>query len=326
MEQDVILRVEGLKKYFPISQNLWSFLRGKREFIHAVDGVDFNVKRGETFGLVGESGCGKTTLGRTIIRLYEPTAGRVVFEGKDIFKLSSRELQKVRRSMQIVFQDPYASLEPKMTAGQIIEEPLIIHNILDRHHRRQRVIELLEMIGLSERDYDRYPRHFSGGQRQRIALARSLALNPRLIVADEPVSALDVSIRAQILNLMMDLQKELGLTYIMIAHDMSLVRQVCDRVAVMYVGKIVETADTEELYSHPAHPYTRALLSAVPIADPTKKMAALPLQGDFPSPIHLPSGCRFHTRCPIMVESCRAEEPKLMDVGKGHLVACHLAA
>lgn len=228
--------------------------------------------------------------------------------------------------MQIVFQDPYASLEPKMTAGQIIEEPLIIHNILDRHHRRQRVIELLEMIGLSERDYDRYPRHFSGGQRQRIALARSLALNPRLIVADEPVSALDVSIRAQILNLMMDLQKELGLTYIMIAHDMSLVRQVCDRVAVMYVGKIVETADTEELYSHPAHPYTRALLSAVPIADPTKKMAALPLQGDFPSPIHLPSGCRFHTRCPIMVESCRAEEPKLMDVGKGHLVACHLAA
>jgi len=326
MEQDVILRVEGLKKYFPISQNLWSFLRGKREFIHAVDGVDFNVKRGETFGLVGESGCGKTTLGRTIIRLYEPTAGRVVFEGKDIFKLSSRELQKVRRSMQIVFQDPYASLEPKMTAGQIIEEPLIIHNILDRHHRRQRVIELLEMIGLSERDYDRYPRHFSGGQRQRIALARSLALNPRLIVADEPVSALDVSIRAQILNLMMDLQEELGLTYIMIAHDMSLVRQVCDRVAVMYVGKIVETADTEELYSHPAHPYTRALLSAVPIADPTKKMAALPLQGDFPSPIHLPSGCRFHTRCPIMVESCRAEEPKLMDVGKGHLVACHLAA
>lgn len=326
MEQDIILKVEGLKKYFPVSQGLWSLLRSKREFIHAVDGVDFEVKRGETFGLVGESGCGKTTLGRTIIRLYEPTAGSVIFEGKDIFKLSSRELQKVRRSMQIVFQDPYASLEPKMTAGQIIEEPLIIHNVLDSQGRRHRVVELLEMIGLSERDYDRYPRHFSGGQRQRIALARSLALNPKLIIADEPVSALDVSIRAQILNLMMDLRKELGLTYIMVAHDMSLVRQVCDRVAVMYVGKIVEMTDTEDLYNRPVHPYTRALLSAVPIADPTKKMAALPLQGEFPSPIHLPLGCRFHTRCPMRCENCPAEEPALRDIGNGHMVACHLAA
>jgi oligopeptide/dipeptide ABC transporter ATP-binding protein len=326
MESDVILKVEGVKKYFPVSQSLASLLRRRAMFIHAVDGVDFEVKRGETFGLVGESGCGKTTLGRTLIRLYEPTAGKAIFEGKDIFQLGNRELNEVRRSIQMVFQDPFASLEPRMTAGQIIEEPLIIHKGLDPEERRRRVTELLELIGLAAKDYSRYPRHFSGGQRQRIALARSLALNPKLIIADEPVSALDVSIRAQILNLIKDLQKTFGLTYILVAHDMSIVRQMCSRVAVMYVGKIVELAETEELFESPLHPYTKALLSAVPVPDPEKSLTSKPLQGDLPSPIYLPSGCRFHTRCPMRVAGCTIEEPKLRAIRIGHQVACHLAA
>lgn len=316
-----LIEVEHLKKYFPIRKGL---LAREVARVHAVDDVTFAVREGETLGLVGESGCGKSTLGRTIVRLLEPTEGSVVFEGRDISKLGTRALRPLRRQMQMVFQDPYASLNPRKRVGSIIGTPLKIHGVA-RSERRQRVQELLETVGLSPEHYNRYPHEFSGGQRQRIGVARALALNPKLIVADEPVSALDVSIQSQMLNLLDDLQRELQLTYIFIAHDLGVVRHVSNRIAVMYLGKLVELSPAEELYQRPIMPYTEALLSAVPIPDPdlSHQRERIVLQGDVPSPINPPSGCRFHPRCRYMTDICREVEPPLVDYGRGHLAACH---
>jgi oligopeptide/dipeptide ABC transporter ATP-binding protein len=318
---DPLIEVRSLKKYFPIRKGLLQREAGR---VHAVDDVTFAVREGETLGLVGESGCGKSTLGRTIVRLLEPTAGAVVFEGRDISKLGVRALRPLRRQMQMVFQDPYASLNPRKRVGSIIGTPMKIHGV-DRSERRQRVQELLETVGLSPEHYNRFPHEFSGGQRQRIGVARALALQPKLIVADEPVSALDVSIQSQMLNLLDDLQKELRLTYIFIAHDLGVVRHVSNRIAVMYLGKLVELAPAEELYQRPIMPYTEALLSAVPIPDPdlSQKRERIVLEGDVPSPINPPSGCRFHPRCRYMTDICREVEPPLTDYGHGHLAACH---
>jgi peptide/nickel transport system ATP-binding protein len=316
-----LIEVQHLKKYFPIRKGLLS-----REVarVHAVDDVTFAVREGETLGLVGESGCGKSTLGRTIVRLLEPTEGSVVFEGRDISKLGRRAMRPLRREMQMVFQDPYASLNPRKRVGSIIGTPLKIHGV-ERSKRRERVQELLETVGLSPEHYNRYPHEFSGGQRQRIGVARALALNPKLVVADEPVSALDVSIQSQMLNLLDDLQQELRLTYIFIAHDLGVVRHVSNRIAVMYLGKLVELSPAEELYKQPIMPYTEALLSAVPIPDPdlSHQRERIVLQGDVPSPINPPSGCRFHPRCRYMTDICKEVEPPLVDYGRGHLAACH---
>jgi len=316
-----LVEVNSVKKYFPIRRGL---LQREVGHVHAVDDVTFAVKEGETLGLVGESGCGKSTLGRTIVRLLEPTDGSVVFEGRDISSLGARSLRPLRREMQMVFQDPYASLNPRKRVGSIIGTPLKIHGV-DKSERRQRVQELLETVGLSPEHYNRFPHEFSGGQRQRIGVARALALRPKLIVADEPVSALDVSIQSQMLNLLDDLQKELSLTYIFIAHDLGVVRHVSNRIAVMYLGKLVELAPAEELYHRPIMPYTEALLSAVPIPDPdlSAKRERIVLQGDVPSPINPPSGCRFHPRCRYMTDICREVEPPLTNYGGGHLAACH---
>jgi oligopeptide/dipeptide ABC transporter ATP-binding protein len=316
-----LVEVRSLKKYFPIRKGL---LQREVAQVHAVDDVTFAVHEGQTLGLVGESGCGKSTLGRTIVRLLEPTAGEVVFDGRDISTLGMRALRPLRRQMQMVFQDPYASLNPRKRVGSIIGAPLKIHGV-EKSQRRQRVQELLETVGLSPEHYNRYPHEFSGGQRQRIGVARALALRPRLIVADEPVSALDVSIQSQMLNLLDDLQKELRLTYIFIAHDLGVVRHVSDRIAVMYLGKLVELAPAEELYQRPIMPYTEALLSAVPIPDPdlSHQRERIVLEGDVPSPINPPSGCRFHPRCRYMTDICREVEPPLTDYGRGHLAACH---
>jgi oligopeptide/dipeptide ABC transporter ATP-binding protein len=316
-----LLDVESLKKYFPIRKGL---LGREVARVHAVDDVTFSVREGETLGLVGESGCGKSTLGRTVVRLLEPTAGSVVFEGRDISKLGTRALRPMRRELQMVFQDPYASLNPRKRVGSIIGTPLKIHGV-ERAERRQRVQELLETVGLSPEHYNRYPHEFSGGQRQRIGVARALALRPKLIVADEPVSALDVSIQSQMLNLLDDLQQELSLTYIFIAHDLGVVRHVSNRIAVMYLGKIVELSPAEELYQRPIMPYTEALLSAVPIPDPdlSAQRERIVLEGDVPSPINPPSGCRFHPRCRYMTDICKEVEPPLVDYGRGHLAACH---
>ncbi len=318
---EYILKIEGLKKWFPITGGVFSRVIG---WVKAVDGVSFSVKRGETLGVVGESGCGKTTTGRTILRLIEPTEGKAIFEGTDIFSLNKAELRKIRRDIQIIFQDPYASLNPRMTVGDIVGEALDIHKLVkSKKEREERISELLDVVGLLPQHMKRYPHEFSGGQRQRIGIARALAVQPKFIVADEPVSALDVSIQAQVINLLEDLQEKFALTYLFIAHDLSVVRHISTRVAVMYLGKLVELAETEELFEHPAHPYTEALLSAVPIPDPEIKKQRIILEGDVPSPVNPPSGCRFHTRCRYAKPICAEKEPELKDLGGGHYVACH---
>jgi oligopeptide/dipeptide ABC transporter ATP-binding protein len=317
-----LLAAEHVRKYFPVRKGV--IFRREVARVHAVDDVSLEIRRGETLGLVGESGCGKSTLARCLVRLHPLTDGRVIFEGRDITRLSRRQLRPVRREVQIVFQDPYASLNPRKRVGQIIAAPLRIHGSR-RGEAKERVQDLLALVGLSPEHYNRYPHEFSGGQRQRIGVARALALNPKLVVADEPVSALDVSVQAQVLNLLDDLQDELDLTYLFIAHDLGVVRHVSDRIAVMYLGKIVEVSPAEELYAAPVHPYTEALLSAVPIPDPdeSERRERIVLQGDVPSPISPPSGCRFHPRCPGAIDICRTVEPPLVEYAPGHFAACH---
>ncbi len=295
--------------------------------VHAVDGINFHINKGETFGLVGESGCGKTTTARLILRLIEPTSGTVSFKGENILTYDKNKMRETRREIQVIFQDPFASLNPRMTVGDIIGEPLLVHEVANGFERKKRVKELLEMVGLESEYARHYPHQFSGGQRQRIGVARALALNPKLIICDEPVSALDVSVQSQIINLLAELQEKLGLTYLFIAHDLGVVRHLCDRVGVMYLGKIVELANNNELYNAPHHPYTQSLLSAVPIPDPKKekKKKRIILKGDVPSPVNPPSGCRFHTRCPIAQEICSRVEPKLREIMENQWTACHFA-
>ena len=319
----VLVEVRGLKKYFPIKSGI--VFQREVAAVKAVDGISFDIYEGETLGLVGESGCGKSTTGRTILQLHRATAGSVKFEGEELTTLKGEALRKMRRKMQMIFQDPYASLNPRMSVGRIVAEPLVVHNIGTKKEREERVAELLELVGLNPYFVRRYPHEFSGGQRQRIGLARALALNPKFIVADEPISALDVSIQAQVVNLLQKLQEDLGLTYLFIAHDLSMVRHLCNRVAVMYLGKIVEIADSEELYTNPLHPYTQALLSAVPVPDPVveEKRQRIILKGDVPSPVNPPKGCHFNTRCPVSVDVCYEEDPELVEVLPGHWVACH---
>lgn len=319
----VLLHVEKLVKHFPIMRGL--IFQKQVGAVHAVDDVSFDIHRGETLGLVGESGCGKSTTGRAILQLHKPTSGHVIFEGTDLVSLKPVELRKMRRMMQMIFQDPYASLNPRMTIGEIIGEPLRLHGLADRKESNERVVELLKLVGLNPAYANRYPHEFSGGQRQRVGVARSLSLNPSLIVCDEPISALDVSIQAQVVNLLEDLQQQFNLTYLFIAHDLSMVRHISTRVAVMYLGWIVELAPRDELYSHPLHPYTRALLSAVPIPDPEIEVnrKRIILEGDVPSPVNPPSGCRFRTRCPQACKVCEEQIPEYREISSGHFVACH---
>ena len=320
-KQETLIKVKELVKYFPVRGGL---LQRIVAWVQAVDNVSFYVNEGETLGLVGESGCGKTTVGRTMLRLIEPTSGSVSIDGVDIFNLHSRELKAMRRNSQIIFQDPYASLDPRMPIGESIAEGLKIHNIGSPRERNDIVIEMLRKVGLEEYHARRYPHEFSGGQRQRIGIARALALQPKFIVCDEPVSALDVSIQSQVLNILADLQDELGLTYLFIAHNLSVVEHISDRVAVMYLGKIIEMAPREELFDNPLHPYTQALMSAIPVPDPTMKRERIILKGDVPSPLDPPSGCRFHPRCPVAMEHCAVEEPTFKEITPGHWAACWL--
>lgn len=321
MIEEPLLKIEHLKKNFPIRGGVFGKKIGD---VQAVDDVSFEIQRGETLGLVGESGCGKSTTGRMLLRLLEPSEGKIFFDGKDITNLSKQGLRKIRGQMQMIFQDPYASLNPRHTIERILEEPLIVHGVKDKEARKKKVLQLLETVGLNSYHANRYPHQFSGGQRQRIGIARALSLNPKLIIADEPVSALDVSIQAQVLNLMKDLQNKFELTYLFIAHDLGVVRNISDRVGVMYLGRLVELANSEELYIKPKHPYTQALLSAVPIADVDYKKERIVLQGDVPSPSNPPKGCSFHTRCPLAIEKCSIERPIFKEVEPGHYAACHL--
>ena len=323
-KKEILLSVKNLVKQFPVKGG---FLGREVASVKAVQDVSFDIYKGETLGLVGESGCGKSTLGRCILRLIEPTSGQIFFKGQDITKIGATEMRKLRRNMQIVFQDPYASLNPRMTIEEILGEPLEIHKLANtKEDRRKRIYELFDLVGLRKESLSRYPHEFSGGQRQRICIARALAVQPEFILCDEPVSALDVSIQAQIVNLLQDLQKELKLTYLFIAHDLKVVEHISNRVAVMYLGKMAETAEAEDLYAHPRHPYTKALLSAIPIPDPTYKKDRVILQGDVPSPLNPPTGCYFHPRCPIAEDKCKVDHPELLDVGGAdgpHKAACH---
>ena len=315
-----LIEVENLTKHFPVLGGVFSRPIG---WVKAVDGISFHIFEGETFGLVGESGSGKTTAGKTIIRLMDATKGKIIFDGKDITKLPENQLRPIRREMQIIFQDPYGSLNPRMPVGEIIKEPLLVHNIGSSKEQEERVVEIMKLVGLRPEYLRRYPHEFSGGQRQRIGIARAIVLNPKFVVADEPVSALDASIQAQVLNLLLELQQKLALTYLLVAHNLAVVRHVSDRIGVMYLGKLLEVAETKELFSTPLHPYTQALLSAIPVPDPEIKKERILLQGDIPSPINPPSGCRFRTRCRYAKDICAEKEPPLVDVGSAHYVACH---
>jgi len=324
MTQRPLVEIRNLKKHFKVGGG---FLGRNPKYLRAVDGVDLTIQRGETLGLVGESGCGKSTLARTLIRLYNPSSGEMKFDGEEIATLDQKELMPFRKRMQMIFQDPYASLNGRMTVKDLIAEPLEIAGVGDEKSRTARVHELLEIVGLNKDHATRFAHEFSGGQRQRIGIARAIALNPELVICDEPISALDVSIQAQVVNMLEDLQKKFGLTYLFITHDLSMVRHISDRIGVMYLGKIVELADNDELYENPKHPYTRALLSSIPIADPVeaRKREMEEMQGEIPSPIDMPSGCRFRTRCPLATELCAAQEPKLKELTDGHFAACHYA-
>ena len=319
MNSEVILKVTDLKTHFDVTKGMFA----KKQIVKAVDGVSFEIHKGETFGLVGESGCGKSTLGRTIVKLYEPTAGTIEYKGQDITKLKGKELKEFRKSVQMIFQDPYASLNPRMTVYDLVSAPLEVYGIGSAAERKEMVISILNDVGLDKQYLNRFPHEFSGGQRQRIGIARALILNPEFVVCDEAVSALDVSVRAQVLNLMKKMQQKRNLTYLFISHDLSVVRHVSDRVAVMYLGSVVEIADKQDLYGAPLHPYTRALLSAIPIPDANRKRNRIILEGDVPSAYNPPSGCKFHTRCPYATNRCREEVPALRDMGGGHSVACH---
>ena len=318
-----LLEVKNLRKYFKVGSG--GILGGKKSYLKAVDGVSFHINHGETLGLVGESGCGKSTTGRTIIRLYDATGGEVIFDGTDLTRVHENEMLSYRKRIQMIFQDPYASLNPRMTVTDIIGEGITTHKISEGAERQERIFDLLNRVGLKREHANRYPHEFSGGQRQRIGIARALAVEPDLVVCDEPISALDVSIQAQVVNMLEDLQNEMGLTYLFIAHDLSMVKYISDRIGVMYLGMLAEVAESDELYTHPLHPYTRALLSAIPVPDPdvTRKNKRIVLQGDVPSPIDPPEGCRFASRCPLTSEKCRQLTPELNDRGAGHFVACH---
>jgi oligopeptide transport system ATP-binding protein len=323
MKDEYLVSIKNLKKYFPVNSG---FFKKSTSFVKAVDGVSFDIKPGETLGLVGESGCGKTTCGRTLIKLYEPTEGEIIYRGKNIEKLSENDMLPYRRKMQIIFQDPYASLDSRMTVGDIVGESIDIHKLMNGSERKERIQYLLNMVGLNNEHINRYPHEFSGGQRQRIGIARALAVEPEFIVCDEPISALDVSIQAQVVNMLEDLQNNLGLTYLFIAHDLSMVKHISNRIGVMYLGNLVEIAESNELYTHPVHPYTSALLSAIPVPDPDEaaQRKRIVLEGDVPSPIDPPPGCRFRGRCRFAKPMCKDVTPILKDIGGGHMVACHL--
>lgn len=323
-DQEILLNVKNLKKYFPVQSG---FLGRNKNYVKAVDDISFYIKRGETFGLVGESGCGKSTTARTLIRLYDVTEGTIEYAGTDIGRLKESQMFPYRKKMQMIFQDPYASLDARMTVADIISEPLEVHHIAQGAGKMEMVHELLHRVGLKKEYASRYAHEFSGGQRQRIGIARALAVQPEFVICDEPISALDVSIQAQVVNMLEDLQSEMGFTYLFVAHDLSMVKHISDRIGVMYLGKLVEIASSEELYSHPAHPYSKALLSSIPVPDPraTKAMKRETLEGDVPSPLNPPEGCRFRTRCKYADEQCTLEEPKLAEVGQGHYCACHRA-